>query len=113
MEKHRGNKRILLGQRIRAIRKAKGWTQEQLGSKADISYKFIGEIERGQQNPSFDTLVKIADALEIELFDLFRFEQSITNRKDIEARLTKIIKEISDEDLRQVFFVLKGIYPQK
>jgi len=113
MEKHRENKRVLLGRRIRIIRKAKGWTQEQLGSKADISYKFIGEIERGQQNPSFDTLVKIADALEIELFDLFRFEQGITNRKDIEARLTKIIKEISDEDLRQVFFVLKGIYPQK
>jgi len=71
MEKHRGNKRILLGRRIRVIRKAKDWTQEKLGAKADVSYKFIGEIERGQQNPSFDTLVKIADALEIELFDLF------------------------------------------
>lgn len=35
-------------------------TQEELGSKADISYKFIGEVERGQQNPSFDTLDKIA-----------------------------------------------------
>ncbi len=113
MEKHRESKRVLLGRRIRAIRKAKGWTQEELGSKADISYKYIGEVERGQQNPSFDTLVKIADAFEIELSELFRFEQCIANRKDIETRLTKILKGISDDDLRQLFFVLKGLYPQK
>ena len=111
MEKHGGNKRILLGQRIRAIRKAKGWTQEVLGSKADISYKFVGEIERGQQNPSFDTLVKIADAMGIELSELFRFEQGITNRKDIEARMAKLTKGISEDDLRKLFFVLRGLYP--
>ena len=113
MEKHRESKRVLLGRRIRAIRKAKNWTQEQLGSKADISYKFIGEIELGKQNPSFETLVKIADALEVELSDLFLLEQGITNRKDIEARLAKILKGIAEADLRQIFFVLKGLYPQK
>lgn len=111
MEKHEASKRVLLGRRIHEIRKAKGWSQEKLGSKADLSYKFVGEIERGQQNPSFDTLVKIADALEIELFDLFRFEQGIANRKDIESRMAKIMKGISEDDLRQLFFVLRGLYP--
>lgn len=111
MKKHKENKRILLGRRLRDIRKAKGLTQEQLGAKADISYKFVGEIERGQQNPSFDTLVKIADPMEVELFDLFRFDQGETNRKDIETRMVKIIKGISEDDLRQMFFVLRGLYP--
>lgn len=111
MEKHRGNKRILLGRRIRAIRKAKGWTQEELGSKADVSYKFIGEIERGLQNPSFDTLVKIADALKIELFELFQFENGAINRKEIEASMSKIIKGMSEDDLRKIFSLLRGLYP--
>lgn len=111
MEKNRENKRVLLGRRIRAIRRARGWTQEELGAKAGISYKFVGEIERCQQNPSFDTLDKIADALEIELYELFRFEQGITNRKDIESWMAKIIKGIPEDDLRQVFFVLRGLYP--
>lgn len=111
MEKHKENKRILLGRRLRDIRKAKGLTQEQLGSKADVSYKFIGEIERGQQNPSFDTLVKIADALEVELFELFRFDQGATNRKDIETRMAKIVKGMSEDDLRRMFFVIHGLYP--
>lgn len=111
MEKNHGNKRTLLGRRLRDIRKAKDWTQEELGSKADVSYKFIGEIERGLQNPSFDILVKIADALEIELFELFRFEQENSNRKDLEARVAKIMKGISEDDLRRMFFVLRGLYP--
>jgi transcriptional regulator with XRE-family HTH domain len=82
MEKQRGDKRILLGRRIRDIRKAKVWTQEEMGSKADVSYKFIGEIERGQQNPSFDTLVKIAEALNVELIDL-----SVSIRRSLIERI--------------------------
>lgn len=88
-----------------------GLTQEQLAQKADVSYKFVGEIERGGQNPSFDLLVKISCALEIELFELFLFEQGVANRKDIETRMTKIIKGVSEDELRQMFFVLRGLYP--
>lgn len=111
MENKRNNKRVLLGRRIREIRMAKGLTQEKLGSKSEISYKFVGEIERGLQNPSFDTLEKIARALEVDLYELFRFEQEVPNRKDIEARMAKILKGISEDDLRQLFFVLRGLYP--
>ncbi len=111
MENKRNNKRVPLGRRIREIRMSKGFTQEKLGSKADISYKFVGEIERGMQNPSFDTLEKIANALDVELFDLLRFEQETTNRKDIEALILKIVKGISEDDLRRLFFILRGLYP--
>jgi transcriptional regulator with XRE-family HTH domain len=76
-----------------------------------VNYKFIGEIERGQQNPSFNTLVKIATALEVELPELFRFEQEISDREEIEGRIKMIIKEISDEDLRQVLMLLRVLYP--
>lgn len=111
MGKQRGDKKILLGRRIRDIRKAKGWTQEALGSRADISYKFIGEIERGQQNPSLDTLVKIADALEVELSELLRFNEGVPGRKELESGVTKIIKVISEKDLRQIFSILRDLYP--
>lgn len=111
MGKQLADKKNLLGRRIRDIRKAKGWTQEELGSRADISYKFIGEIERGQQNPSFDTLVKIADALEVELYELLRFEEGIPSRKELESGVAKIIKGISEKDLRQIFSILRDLYP--
>ena len=112
MKKHRENRRLSLGHRIRAIRKAKGWTQEELGAKADISYKFIGEIERGQQNPSFDVLVKIANGFGIELSELFLFEPEIRDRESVEKSIEMIIRAMPEGDLRLIFSVLRGLYPQ-
>jgi len=101
----------LLGNRIRTLRNLKKWSQMDLGERADVNYKFLGEIERGQQNPSFHVLVKIADALEIELPELFRLEQETTNRKEIIEKLDEIIESLNDEDMRQVFLMLKILYP--
>ncbi|MBI4378760.1 MAG: helix-turn-helix domain-containing protein [Nitrospinae bacterium] len=38
------------------MRKSRGFTQEELGEKAGLSYKFIGELERGEENVSLDSL---------------------------------------------------------
>lgn len=46
LRKVMGNERKVLGERIRAIRKIKGFTQEELGERADLNYKYIGEVER-------------------------------------------------------------------
>jgi transcriptional regulator with XRE-family HTH domain len=60
-----------LGKRIRTLRRLRKLTIEKLGEKSGISYKFIGEIERGVANPSLDTLASIADALGININALF------------------------------------------
>jgi transcriptional regulator with XRE-family HTH domain len=102
---------LLLGRRIRRLRTLKGLTQQELGNQAEVNYKFLGEIERGQQNPSFSTLVKIAHALKVEMQDLFRFEQEISNRKEIENQIKKLLKAIPDDALRQVLLILRVLYP--
>jgi len=45
-------------------------SQEQLAEKADLSYKYVGEVERGCVNVSLDSLVRIAKALRIPLREL-------------------------------------------
>ena len=60
-----------LGERIRELRKNAGLTQEELGEKAALNYKFIGELERGQVNVSLDSLARITDALGVRIGDLF------------------------------------------
>lgn len=101
------NERLLLGRRIRNLRNTKGWTQEELGRRADLSYKFIGEIERGQQNPSLDTIVKIAAAMKVELLELFHFEQETVDKTAIENRIDRIMKAMPDEDMRRLLMVLR------
>jgi transcriptional regulator with XRE-family HTH domain len=69
------NVRKELGARIRELRKTAGLTQEELGEKADLNYKFIGELERGQVNVSLDSLVRITEALGVRIGDLFSKEK--------------------------------------
>lgn len=111
MERAGEKANVLLGRRIRALRHAKGWSQEELGGLADVNYKFLGEIERGHQNPSFNILLRIGTALQVELPELFRFEQQISDRVEIESRIGQILKGVSTEGLSQILSVLRVIYP--
>lgn len=56
---------ILLGNRIRNKRKAMGWTQEQLAEAIGVSTSFIGHIERGSRKSSIDTLVELANVMDV------------------------------------------------
>ena len=56
-----------LGARVRDLRQQHGWTQEALGERAGISYKFIGEIERGVGNPTLDSIDSIAKAFGLDI----------------------------------------------
>ena len=55
----------LLGSQIRKHRKAKNYTLEQLAERLEVSTTFIGQIERAKGIPSLETLVKLANVLEV------------------------------------------------
>jgi transcriptional regulator with XRE-family HTH domain len=60
-----------IGNKVRSLRKGKGFTQEQLAEKIRVSSAYIGFIEQGQRNPSLNTADKIARVLGVKLSDLF------------------------------------------
>jgi len=60
------------GEKIRKIRTERGLSQEKLALLAGLHRTYIGAIERGERNVSFKNIVKIANALEVNLEDLFR-----------------------------------------
>jgi len=62
--------RKFLGQRVRALRKQRGLSQERLGDRSGLSGKFIGEVERGEKSISIDSLYRVSVALEIPLREL-------------------------------------------
>lgn len=63
--------RTVLAGNIKTLRAQKGMSQEELSDKADISIPFLSSIERGVKWPYPDTLAKLADALEVEVAQLF------------------------------------------
>lgn len=60
------------GENLRAARKERGYSQESFAHAVDLDRTYIGGIERGERNPGLKTIVRIADALEMEVIDLFR-----------------------------------------
>jgi transcriptional regulator with XRE-family HTH domain len=59
-----------LGRKIRALRTKSGWTQQILADHASLTRESISSIENGRYDPTFSTLKRIAQALEISLSSL-------------------------------------------
>lgn len=61
------------GQRLRAARLNRNWTQEDLADKAGLHFTYIGQAERGLRNITLQSLEKIAKALKVKGGDLLPF----------------------------------------
>ncbi len=64
-----------VGERIRAIRRRKGWTLENLSANCKLSIGFLSQVERGLSSLSIVSLQAISRALEVSLSELFLKEQ--------------------------------------
>ena len=99
------NIRIQLGQRVRDIRKEMGWSQEELGERADLHPTYIGGIERGERNVALENLNKVASAFKFSLAELLDFPTgSQTGKKAIESRILILLRGQSAKSLK---FILR------
>jgi transcriptional regulator with XRE-family HTH domain len=67
--------RALFGKRVRELRTARGFSQEELADRAGLHYTYVGGIERGERNPALVNIGRIAAALGVSLaepFSVFR-----------------------------------------
>lgn len=61
-----------LGQRMTELRKERGWSMNRLAREMQVSKETIRNLERGIYSPKFDTLHKLAAALEVEVGELLK-----------------------------------------
>jgi len=65
------------GKKIRHYRKRNNLTQVDLELKTGINNGDISRIESGQKNIEFYTIVKLAEALDVEIIDLFKKDKKL------------------------------------
>jgi len=92
----------LLGANIKSIRKARKMTQEQLAEMVDIAPPNISYIENGKFAPSIETLQKIACALGVEPYELYRF-----NRANNTIEIKQELFDALDKDDRLLYLLYK------
>lgn len=90
------NKKLLIGRRMKELRKRKGLSQEELAERADTSPNYVSRMERGTENPTLDMLIKLEIALGVELWEIFDYGHKST-AKDLRDILGKLTHEIHDE----------------
>ena len=104
--------RARLGANVRDLRVQRKLTQEALGERAGLSYKFIGEVERGLGNPSIESVAAIAGALGADVADLFgasrpsrpydASRRHVALVRDAQEKLASALREWHDAALGRV-----------
>ena len=95
--------RSCLSQNLKKYRKMKGWSQFELAEKAGISEQTINSIEGIRLWPSDKTLVKIANALEIEMYKLFipqKFDMQSESITELKHVVIKTVEELVHDMLQ-------------
>ena len=67
---HPESARSRLARNLRALRAAKGISQEELGDLVNLHRTYVGSIERLERNVSLDNIEKLASALDVDVLDL-------------------------------------------
>ncbi|MHB9291575.1 hypothetical protein Holit_00653 [Hollandina sp. SP2] len=85
-----------LGKTIKFLRFRMGLSQADLAEKADISVTFLSTIERGIKFPQPDILSKLAKALDVEVFELFKTNLAPQDSQEMMSKLSEdITKNVS------------------
>lgn len=94
------------GRRIRALRKSRGWTQQQLAEKAGIDRAIIGNYELGLHYPAIPMLAKLAQVLEVSADRLL----GLDDRDRVEIQDRRLYQLFLDAD--RADFATQGLVKQ-
>ncbi len=86
------------GKNLRNLRKAKGFTQEVLAEKAEIDEKHLSRIENGKYFPTYSTLSKLLNALDVSLEETgLELENVEENKNQIYIKAIQILNSASND----------------
>ena len=100
--------RKLLGQRIKELRQARGWSQEELAERMESGAKYLSSLERGRENPTLDMLIKVARTLKVEPMDLFNYTWMKLSDAEIRKRIKALADQADGERLRDMLALIKA-----
>jgi len=103
--------RAFLGQRLSILRKRLQLSQAELGRRAHLSGKFVGEVERGEKSISIDSLYRLSVALNVPLALLTDVGRSRTSVPPADAeRILALIVNGTRPDIRRAYAVLQKLF---
>lgn len=94
-----------IGNNIKRVREFKGLSQKEVIKAIDMGAAQYSRIENGKTNPSVSTIVKIAKALDIDVYELFLEDKPNSFDKTIIEKVS-LIEKLSTEEQKIIFSIL-------
>ena len=111
------NSYSVAGKALRGLRKAKGFTLEELAERAEISTSYLSHIERGTRQAPLTTLENLAQILGINLYELFGSAKSeILVREEhspYDAKIKGLLRGLSESQKKSFHHLLKEFHKKK
>ena len=98
----------LVGARIKTLRMKKGLTQEELAEVVGINPKYLSGIERGRENPTFNTLISLANSLEVDFKQMFDLLEGEDPEHD-KGYVRELLDNASNEQSKLIYKVLRAV----
>lgn len=98
-----------IAERLKTVRKSKKISVYRLSQLSDVSETQIRNIERGDSNPSFDTLSKLAEPLGLSLADLLNETEDVSYLNNEEKELVECFRMMSKEKSDALLNFLKTL----
>lgn len=98
-----------IGERIRKLRESRNYTREALAEKADISAKFLYEIETGKKGFSAETLYKISRALCVSCDFIMRGEKGERSENQEIIYVLEMLEPKQVRKIRDILSILSQI----
>ena len=81
MDKQRQAVCSRVAQLLKEEREKRGLSMTGLGERASLSQQMVSYVERGMRNPSLDTLIRLTDAMEVDLAELIKRAHATASKK--------------------------------
>lgn len=100
----------IIGQRIRNYRTQLNLTQEDLAEFSNCHHTYIGQVERGEKNPTIESIARIVKPLNITLSKLFeKIDECSTDENDIPLKCYELISSKSKTEQEQIYKILLNL----
>lgn len=93
----------VVGKRVKYLRELNNLSQEEFAMKANITRAYLGQIERGEKNPTITIVSRICNALGLTLEDFF----SSDDYKDIYTKkIINLINNMSSDEKEWIYTII-------
>ena len=98
----------LIGNRIKTARKAKGLSQSELSELIDKSVGYMSYIETGSNKPSLETLIQIANALDVTIDELLS-DNLVASSRVSNTQINQLLSDCSAFEKSVILLSIKSI----